>query len=158
MNKPVAQPGKSNSTRPLLLVVEDDPDQWLLIRSALAQGFFEVEPIWVNHPAQALSYLEGCLIPGTKVPILVLLDLYLPRREDGWSLLESIKMHPRLQHLPVVLMSESEDGDDINQSYAKGIASYQLKPSAFRQWLIFVRLFRTYWWETVRLLPSRFRL
>lgn len=158
MNKPVAQPGKSNSTRTPLLVVEDDPNQWLLIRSALTQGFPEVEPIWINHPAQALSYLEGCLIPGAQVPILVLLDLYLPRREDGWSLLEAIKRHPHLHQLPVVLMSESEDPEDINQSYAKGIASYQVKPSAFRQWLIFVRLFRTYWWETVRLLLSRSRL
>lgn len=155
MNHLIAQPGKSNSTRPLLLVVEDEPDQWLLIRSALAQGFAEVEPIWVNHPAQALSYLEGCLTRDTKVPILVLLDLYLPHREDGWRLLGAIKTHPRLHPLPVVLMSESEDGDDINQSYAKGIASYQLKPSAYGQWLTFVRFFRTYWWVTVRLLPSR---
>ncbi|RYF65540.1 MAG: response regulator [Cytophagaceae bacterium] len=155
MNHPVTQSGKATQTRPLLLVVEDNPDQWLLIHSALTQGFPEVEPIWVNLPAQALSYLESCLTPGAQVPILVLLDLYLPRREDGWNLLDAIKRHPRLHLLPIVVMSESEEQGDINQSYAKGIAAYQVKPSANKPWLTFVHSFRTYWWQTVRLLPSR---
>ena len=129
MNHPVAQPGKSTLNRPLLLVVEDAPDQWLLIHSALTQCFPELEPIWVNCTAQALSYLKSCLTTGAQVPMLVLSDLYLPRRKDGWSLLEPLKTRPRLHQLPVVVVNKSEERDDINRSYAKGIASYQVKPS-----------------------------
>ncbi len=50
----------------------------------------EVEPIWVNNVVQATRYLETTAADATKLPRLILADLYLPRREDGLLLLEFI--------------------------------------------------------------------
>ncbi|MCK8490969.1 MULTISPECIES: response regulator [Spirosoma] len=137
-----------------ILVVEDNADQWLIIRSALAQCFPEVEPIWVNNPMQALKYLESCLSDETKLPRLILLDLYLPRREDSWILLEAIKSNSVYRQVPIVVLSGSQDHDDVVKSYTFSIASYIVKPITYHQWLTCFYTFRRYWWESVTL-PQR---
>lgn len=76
-----------------LLIVENDADNWLIIRSALSQCFPEVEPIWMNNTVQTLTYLESSSADESKWPRLILQDLCLPRREDGWALIESVKTH-----------------------------------------------------------------
>lgn len=136
-----------------ILVVEDNADQWLIIRSALAQCFPEVEPLWMNNNSQVIHHLENCLSTEKQLPRLVLTDLYLPRREDGFSLLESIKGHSVFRQLPVVILSNSEDSKDIEKSYALSIASYIVKPVTYHQWLNCFYTFRRYWLEAVRL-PS----
>lgn len=134
-----------------ILVVEDNADQWLIIRSALAQCFPEVEPIWMNNNTQVVHYLESCLSDDKQLPRLVISDLYLPRREDGFSLLEFIKGHDVFRQLPVVILSNSEDHKDIEKSYALSIASYIVKPVTYHQWLNCFYTFRRYWLEAVSL-------
>lgn len=41
------------------LIVENNAEHWLIIRSALAQCFPEVKPVWVNNAAQIVTYLEN---------------------------------------------------------------------------------------------------
>ncbi len=134
-----------------ILVVEDNADHWLIIRSALAQCFPEVEPIWLNHKTQVLTYLEQCVSTEKKLPKLILLDLYLPRREDSLSLLESIKSHSVYRQLPVIVLSHSQDAGDIEQSYSANASSYIVKPVTYHQWLNCFYTFRRYWLESVTL-------
>ncbi len=132
-----------------ILIVEDNADQWLIIRSVLTQCFPEVEPIWINNTAQTISYLQTHSQSSDKLPRLVLSDLYLPRREDGWALLEFIKTHPFSQRPLAVILSSSKDVDDIMKAYSFGIASYIIKPETYHQWLNCFYTFRRYWWEVV---------
>lgn len=134
-----------------ILVVEDNADQWLIIRSALSQCFPEVEPIWVNTADQANIYLDGCSFDEVKLPRLILLDLYLPRREDSLGLLVGVKAHPVYRQVPVIMLSESDEAEDIARSYAAGVASYIVKPTTYHQWLTCFYTFRRYWWESVKL-------
>src|SRR3982750_2503545 len=76
-----------------ILVVEDNADQWFIIRWALEQRFPEVEAVWMAEPEQAVQYLESCSSDTRELPKLILLDLYLPHRENGWSLLRAVKTH-----------------------------------------------------------------
>ncbi len=134
-----------------ILVIEENADQWLLIRSALSQCFPEVEPVWLNNAGQALTYLKNCLLDETKLPKLILLGLYEPSREEGWALLKSIKAHESYQKLPLVILSDSEDRQDVTRAYALGVASYIVKPVTYTKWLACFHSFRRYWWETVTL-------
>ena len=135
-----------------ILVIEDNADQWLIMRSALAQCFPEVQPIWLNHAAQVKNYLETCSVTDeAKFPKLILLDLYLPRKEDSLSLLEFIKNHPVYRQLPVVALSNSTAKTDIEETYAFSVASYIVKPVTYHQWLNCFYTFRRYWLEAVTL-------
>ncbi|GAB3640546.1 response regulator [Spirosoma arcticum] len=140
-----------------VLVVENDADHWLIIRSALAQCFPEVVPVWVNNAAQAVGYLEQSALDQSKLPWLVLLELHLPRPEDGRSLIKLIKGNPQHQHIPLIVLSHSQDQQDIKQAYANNVASYIVKPTTYHQWLKCIYSFRRYWWELVTL-PFPFNL
>lgn len=142
---------RRKASRIPILVVEDNADQWLIIRSALSQCFPEVEPVWVNNAAQTLTYLAGCSPDESKLPQLILLDLFLPRQEDGWALLESIKIHDVYRRAPVVMLSSSRERADIEKAYSFSVASYIVKPTTYHQWLNCFYTFRRYWWETVTL-------
>lgn len=160
MNNRHSQPiSNRNFRHASLLIVEDNEDHWNLIKLALKQTLPEVEPIWVSGVDEALSYLDNCLLTGCDLPKLVLLDLYLPSREDGWALLQQIKHNgSSYKQLPVVVLSYSNDRNDITDSYYYGSTSYVTKPMDVQGWVEYVQTLRTYWWETVTLPSDRFMM
>ena len=136
-----------------VLVVEDNADQWLIIRSVLTQCFPEVEPVWVNNVDQAIRYLETQSAGTDKSPWLIIADLYLPRKEDGWQLLEFHKNHTFHQKPPIIVLSSSQEREDIVKVYSYSVASYIVKPATYHEWLTSFYAFRRYWWELV-VLPA----
>lgn len=147
-----ALPRRRKPDRVPVLIIEDNADQWLIIRAALAQCFPEIEPIWANNTPQALRHLEGCAAGKTKLPRLILLDLYIPTRETAWAFLDALKAHSLYRQVPVVVLSHSQQDQDIATSYAHSVASYIVKPVTYHQWLTCFYTFRRYWWESVTLL------
>ena len=134
-----------------ILIVENDADQWLIIRSVLAKCFPEVEPIWVNNAAQAVTYLENALLNKRKLPWLILLELHLPRPEEGWSLITLLKAQPDYQRIPLLILSHSGEPTEIAKSYTLGVASYIVKPTTYHKWMKCIYSLRSYWWEAVTL-------
>lgn len=137
--------------KPSILVIEDNPDQWFIIRWALLQRFPEVEAVWMPDATQAILYLEDCLLEQKKLPRLILLDLYLPQRTTGWNLLQIIKTHHLYREIPVVVLSNSSDPADIKDSYLFRSNSYIVKPGTYNEWLECFDWFRHYWWSAVTL-------
>jgi CheY-like chemotaxis protein len=154
MNNGIKPRGKKTN-RATILVVENNAEHWLIIRAALAQCFPEVQPIWMNYDSQTRSYLATHENDPTKLPRLILLDLYLPRREEGLALLEFIKAHPLYRKLPVIILSDSKSNEDVATAYSFSIASYIIKPITYHDWLDRFYTFRRYWWETVSLPPYK---
>lgn len=150
MGKVIIQKRRKTNRVPILLV-EQNADQWLIIRSALLQCFPEIEPVWINNAAQSLTYLETCSLEKNNIPRLILMELYLPRRDEGLALLASIKSHPFYQQVPVIVLSHSEEYNDIVECYNYSVASYIIKPSTYHQWLVGFYTFRRYWWDWVSL-------
>ncbi|SFC88740.1 response regulator [Spirosoma endophyticum] len=134
-----------------ILVVEDNADQWFIIRWALQQRFPEVDAIWMSDAHQTMHYLDACTQDMRELPRLILLDLYLPQREIGWSLLQFIKTHHLYRELPVIVLSQSADIEDIKESYFYRGNSYIVKPSGYEKWLECFTYFRHYWWDAVTL-------
>jgi CheY-like chemotaxis protein len=139
-----------------ILVVEDNPDQWQLIEKAVTICFSEVEPIWFTDQQKAVEFLEDCLLMGGRLPVFVLLDLYMPERQDGWNLLEQLRTRPApIGHLPIIVLSSSNLAADIAESYDRGTTSYVIKPTDFNQWIEYFQALKEYWWDTVALPDSR---
>ncbi|MBD2753399.1 response regulator [Spirosoma validum] len=141
----------SKDQKATILVIEDNDDQWFLIRLALQQRFPEVEAVWMSDKAQVMTYLEECVQNLRELPRLILLDLYLPYRQYGWDLLESLKTHHVYREMPVILLSQSSDAEDISESYALRGNSYIVKPCAYEKWLACISSIRQYWWDAVTL-------
>ena len=137
-----------------VLIVEDNPDQWLIMQSALRNYLPNVQTAWAAGVNGALGYLDECTAEERPLPRLILLDLYLPDREQGWQLLKILKEHPRYHETPVIVVSYSANRDDIRQTYKRGGTSYIVKPTEYPQWLNCFQMFKTYWWDAVTL-PKR---
>ncbi|WP_266362980.1 response regulator [Tellurirhabdus rosea] len=147
---------RRNYRQASILVVEDDSAQWTIIRMALQQVMPEVGLFWAASDQEAIRYLETCSDDKTDYPKLILLDLYLPRREDGWRLLGWFKNKDGALHrIPVVVLSNSTDQADVRAAYEQGVTSFLIKPLDYDHWLDYFRTLKQYWWDTVTLPDSR---
>ena len=101
--------------------------------------------------AQVVMYLEACAENPLTLPKLILLDLYLPHRHQGWSLLKMLKTHRLYREIPVIILSQSGDKEDIMESYSLRSNSYIVKPREYEKWLDCITSLRHYWWDSVTL-------
>ena len=85
-------------------------------------------------------------------PDLILLDLNLPR-VNGRQVLERLKQHPELDRIPTIVLTTSNQEQDILASYDLGCNSFIQKPVDMGQFLEVVRKLGHYWFELV-VLPS----
>jgi len=131
-----------------ILVIEDDPNDALLIRRAFQQsGNHEVLQFTTDGEA-AMAYLGGqgeyadrSLYP---LPAFVLMDLKLPRK-SGLEVLEWLREQPCLKRLPVVILTSSAESSDINRAYDLGANSYLVKPVRFQDLKEMMRNLGFYW-------------
>lgn len=138
-----------------VLIVDDNPDHLTLIDHYLKQCLPEVEAIRAVSEEAAIAYLSDCTDQEWKLPRLILLDLYMPLREDGWRILERIKALPTPgNQIPVVVLSYSDKSEDIRETYDRGGSSYLVKPIHLTDWLTQFQALRTYWWDTVKILAG----
>ena len=114
-----------------ILIVEDSPDDLLLIRRALDRGQIANPVHVVPDGEEAISYLAGENRYADRarfpVPALVLLDLRLPRK-SGFEVLRWIRGHAEISRLPVVVLSSSQAENEIGRAYDLGANSYLVKP------------------------------
>lgn len=141
---------KRNEKKRKILVVEDNPDQAALIDQALHICFPDVDSVKVNSRDQALAYLQKCTVCEWDLPNMVFLDLYLPKRENGWQTLKGIRNLPApLCYLPIVLLTSSDQLDDVQEAYKRGVSCYIVKPTRFDDWLERFKALKSYWFETI---------
>ena len=131
-----------------LLLVEDDPDDVLLMKRAFAKGKI-ANPLRVARDGEeAIEYLTGKGEFADRsrwpLPSLILLDLNLPRK-SGHEVLGWVKRHPSLRTIPVIVLTSSRQSDDIQRAYASGANSYIVKPVGLDNLLEVVQALRTYW-------------
>ncbi|WP_461072976.1 response regulator [Spirosoma horti] len=134
-----------------ILIIENNPDQWLIIRSVLAQCFPHVAPIWKQHAPDVLAYLDSTGNKRLSRPQLIIVEPNLPAQEDGWALIKQIKAQPAYQDIPVIILSHSEKAQDIAYAYGFGIAAYITRPTTVQQWLACFTALRRHWGEVVHL-------
>ena len=132
----------------VILVVEDDPNDVLLIQRAFGKARILNPVRTVSNGDEAVAYLSGegpfADREAYPFPVLVLLDLKLPRR-SGLEVLGWIRSHPGLKRLPIVVLTSSKESADINRAYDLGANSYLVKPVGFDSLLELVKSLEVYW-------------
>lgn len=132
------------------LLVEDDYNDILLIRRAFRKANIELPLTIVSDGDEAISYLQrqGKYADSDRFPLpaLILLDLKLPRR-SGLEVLAWIARHPSLRRLPVVVLTSSQESDDLERAYDLGANSYLVKPIDFQDFVRLVELVDAYWFK-----------
>jgi len=116
-----------------LLLVEDSPSDALLTQEMLKDAQV-LNPLHVvTDGIEAISFLrrQGTYSEAPR-PDLVLLDLYLPKK-DGWEVLREIRADEMLRAIPCVVTTSSTSGEDIRKSYEAGASFLVNKPLNLEQ-------------------------
>ncbi len=129
-----------------VLIVEDDPDDEALILRALKSAHLSNPIDIARDGVEALAYClgEDGAPPSHALPVVVLLDLKLPKI-DGLEVLRRLKAAERTAHMPVVILTSSDEQEDILRSYQLGVNSYVRKPVDFQQFTAAVTQLGLYW-------------
>jgi CheY-like chemotaxis protein len=131
-----------------ILLVEDSQNDVLLIERAVRQASLAATLSVVRDGDAAVEYLSGAGPYADRqqhpLPILMLLDLKLPRR-SGLEVLEWQRQQPGLRRLPVAVLTSSNQMADVNRAYDLGANSYLVKPVAPNAMLDLVKLLGLYW-------------
>ena len=141
---------------PIILLAEDDEDDYLLTREALEEGGLPIKLIRVKDGEELMEYLlrkgEYSSPECSPRPSFILLDLNMPRK-DGREALQEIKSNPDLCRIPVVVFTTSKAEEDIVRTYLSGANSFVRKPVTFAAFLKTVSAIKEYWEEIVILPP-----
>ena len=131
-----------------ILFVEDSMDDAALTIRALKKSGFTNKLHHVIDGAEALDfvYCKGAYTERSsqEFPKLILLDLKMPK-VSGVQVLEKIKSDPLLKSIPIVMLTSSNEGPDIEKCFALGANSYIVKPVDSDNFFNAVKEIGLYW-------------
>jgi two-component system response regulator len=135
-----------------IMIVEDDENDLLLIQRALIKARVSNGTRIARDGAEALLLLLDGPVPLPALPLLVLLDLKLPR-VDGLEVVARLRSEARTRTLPIVILSSSSEQEDVIRGYRLGANSYVRKPIDFVQFQDTVGRLGLYW-SVINCLPQ----
>lgn len=147
---------RSRRTAPgSVVIADDDPDD----RDLIVDAWRDVRPgiamECVSNGRHLLNLLETSAANHAALPTLVLLDLNMPL-VDGWAALRTLKQHPTLRSIPIVIFTTSAVREHVYTAYEMQAAGFITKPSSYRELVKIITTLDQYWIATVRT-PDRDR-
>lgn len=119
-----------------VLLVEDDLNDIFLVKRAFKMARIQNPLQVVTDGEEAIHYLKGegkyanrDIFP---LPKLIVMDIKMPRK-TGFEVLEWVKKDSKnLRRIPIVIVSSSDNPNDINKAYELGANAYMVKPMDYR--------------------------
>ncbi len=131
-----------------ILLIEDNPDDVELTLHAFQKNHMANEIVVAGDGAEGLDYLFGTgKYAGRDAdasPALILLDLQLPKI-GGMAVLRKGREDQRTKRIPVVILTTSDEEEDIVNGYNGGANSYLRKPVDFNEFVNSVNQLAMYW-------------
>jgi len=118
-----------------ILLIEDDSGHAVLIEKNLRRAGIANAIIKLADGQKAVDFLfarEGDSGPEHSRPFLILLDLNLPVL-SGYQVLQAIKSDKRLQNIPVIILTTTDNPHEIDRCYELGCNVYMTKPVDYEQ-------------------------
>ncbi len=137
---------KTHRRKFTFLLADSDPDEYYLLRDALAENGYNGKLAYVSDVKDLLTYLRGHL---DRVSV-ILMDLHLDGG-GGAEALAELHRDPQLRHIPVVTMNVASEPQDVVRSYAQGARSHIEKPLTFGEQVHVIGTFLHYWRDAVAL-------
>ncbi|MCC2641168.1 MAG: CheY-like response regulator [Nitrospira sp.] len=128
-----------------ILLVEDNPGDVRLTIEALKEAKVINRLTVLKDGVEALTFLrrQGPYGEAPR-PHLIVLDLNLPKK-DGREVLADIKADDCLKRIPVVVLTTSQDEEDVLRSYNLHANCYITKPVDLDQFIRVVRSIEDFW-------------
>jgi len=132
----------------VILLVEDRNDDVYLVRRALSKADVRNPFFVVQNGEEALAYLDGLGKYSNRdefpLPDIMLLDLKMPRM-DGYEVLRAVRSKPDFKALRIIVLTSSEDLNDVNKAYELGANSFLVKPLEFENYAAMMRTLSSFW-------------
>jgi len=131
-----------------VLMVDDDAEDCMLATEAFRESGVKAAFSCVGNVVELTNYLSEYLAArgARRLPDLILLDLNMPKK-DGRAALVEIKSAPALQHIPIVILTTSQEQKDIAFTVKNGAESFITKPATFDEWVEIMRSLAEGWLE-----------
>lgn len=135
----------------VLLVVEDNRADARLVEEAFKEIDAPIQLSQVEDGEEAMNVLRGVGVHANAPrPNLILLDLNLPRK-DGREVLAEVKADPELRRIPVVIMTSSQDPEDVCRCYDLGANCYVAKALQYDEFFRRIKSLADFWLTVVKL-------
>jgi CheY-like chemotaxis protein len=133
-----------------ILLVEDNEDDVFLMRRAIEKAAIANPLFVVEDGQQAIDYLSGTERFGDRtafpLPALIFLDLKLPGKK-GLEVLEWLRKQETLRRVVVVILTSSQEPNDLRRAYDLGANSFLVKPARSERLEAMVKAVKEYWLE-----------
>lgn len=137
-----------------IFMLEDSPADIEMAKELFEQAKIINNFSYTEDGESALDYLnKRGKYENAKTPDIIILDINVPR-VNGIKVLEEIKNNSQLKRIPVIMLTTSDDSDDIEKSYAKYANAYIQKPLQIKDFYNIVNTFEEFWFKIVKL-PTR---
>ena len=133
-----------NDSSRVVLLVEDNSDDVFLIVQAFKKNNISNEIVVAGDGVEALALLLPEDGREPLRPVIVLLDINMPRM-GGLEVLRRLQADPRTKSLPVIMLTTSTEARDIADSYTFGANSYVPKPVTTDEFLAASLTLGAYW-------------
>src|SRR5580704_10970653 len=147
----------ANGNALTVLVADDDEEDrgfikkaWTKSRTTNDLRFVEDGEELTQYLTHSGKYRDPASAPR---PAMILLDLYMPRK-DGREALREIKADPKLRQIPVIVLTTSKSDDDIWRIYDLGANAHITKPTTFGGLVDILGVLGKHWMDVVDLAPG----
>lgn len=130
-----------------ILLAEDSPADAEMAIDALREANLANPIVHVEDGVEVMEYLlrQGRFADREPAhPSVLLLDIKMPRM-DGLEVLQRIREHDELKHIPVVILSSSREESDLAHSWNLGVNAYVVKPVDVMQFFEAVKTVGRFW-------------
>lgn len=136
-----------------VLLVEDNSADARLIKEACGSFAVRNEVDMVENGIEAMEYLyKTGKYKNSKTPNLIILDLNLPKK-SGREVLKEVKQDDKLKIIPIIILTTSQDEDDVCNSYKYHANAYITKPADFEEFDELICSFEEFWFNKA-ILPA----
>jgi CheY-like chemotaxis protein len=133
---------------PVILMLEYDPDDRFITSTVFDDHQYQAHLEFVDNKKGLFEYLDQCRQSNLPYPAVILINLNTTP-QDGREILKQLKANADYQHVPVVILSGSNDKKMAKECYALGASSFIQKPGGLNATNQSIGNFFRYWFETV---------
>jgi len=139
---------------PDILIIDDNESDAKLMEEAIKDTIMTNSTHVLNEASDALNFLnKKDMYKNAPTPDLILVDLKMPNF-DGHDFLRIVKEDPQFKHIPVVILSASNDPEDIKESYRLHANCYIIKPQNFMRFKKVISIINEFWLGIATLPPK----
>ena len=137
-----------------LLIIDDSESDTMLMEEAIKETMMANQITIMHDCESAIDFLnKNPPYENAKRPDLIILDLKMPNI-DGHDFLKTIKVDPKFQIIPIIVLTTSSDPHDIAKSYRLLANCFIVKPVNFVKFKQVITIINDFWLGIARLPPK----